>query len=322
MVDKKIQTIFHGGIREGDFLPKRDYFNSNLHKPLGRERIYIVNEASKICINHINEELKDNFFNLHGPLIGNDERIGDHTISIYTSEIDNFLKYPTEEYEFRRFLLDEDKKNIYFWTYHLGGYVEKQNWDANAYICSGQIRKALFILSDFILSYFSWWSIFQGGFIIHSASIIKDGKAYLFFGPPESGKTTICKLSSLLNLKIISDEYSMVLKSINGYRVYRPIQRKSLTILDDWSKGYPIAGIYRLAQAKEHTIEKLPKPIIISEILANLLFAHGYNVLGRKAMDNACDIVENIDYGKLHFRKDYYFWEVLEKNVPFRKNTD
>lgn len=322
MVEKKVQIIFYAGIKEGDFLPKRDYFDSNLHKPLGKEKIYIVNEASKICINQINEELKERFLDSHGPLIKYDESIENHTINIYTSEIDNFLKYPTSEYEFRRFLLDEDDKNIYFWTYHLGGYVEKENWNANAYICSGQIKKSLFILSDFILSYFSWWSIFQGGFIMHGASIIKDAKAYLFFGPPETGKTTICKLSSLLNLKIISDEYSMVLRSTDGYRVYRPIQRKSLTILNDWSRGYPIAGIYRLAQAKKHTIQKLPKPIIISEILANLLFAHGYNVLGKKAMDNVCDIVEKVDHGKLHFRKDYYFWEVLEKNANFRKNTD
>jgi hypothetical protein len=317
MNEEKISVKYYGGIREGDFLPKIDYFSSKLHKPFGKEKIYIVNEFQTICLSQITPEIKTEFINLHGPLIDQSKNKYDNLINIYGCEIDSFLKFPVDEYEFRRFLLQEDNDYIYFWTYHLAGYVEKNSWNANAYLCIEQAKKALFILNDFILSYLAWFSIFHGGFILHGASIIKNGKAYLFFGPPEAGKTTAARLSFSLDLNIISDEYSMVLLNGDEYKVFRPPQRKSLTRLENWQKGYPIGGIYKLVKAKEHKVEKIPKPIMISELLANLLFAHGYNVLGKHAIDNICKMVDKIKYGKLHFKKDYYFWEVIEQDVNF-----
>ncbi len=322
MNEEKNSLIFYGGIKEGDFLPKVDYYKNNPYKALGNEKIYIANEINKVCISQITKEIKNNFLNLHGPLTRNNTNEYNQLIKVYACEIDNFLKFPVEGYEFRRFLLDEDNDYIYFWTYHLAGYVEKRSWNTDIYFCRQQINKASFILNDFILSYFAWWSIFQGGFIIHAASVLKDGKAYLFFGPPEIGKTTICRLSISLGLNIISDEYSMLLNVNNNYKVFRPPQKKSITHLDDWQKGYPIAGIYKLVQANEHFIEDIPKPIIISEILANLLFAHGYNVLGKYAIENSINIINKVDYARLHFKKDKYFWEVIEKNVNFKKNTN
>ena len=144
---------------------------------------------------------------------------------------------------------------------------------------------------------------------MHGASIVRDNKAYIFFGPSGSGKTTVSKLSS--HLDVISDEYSMVLKMTDDFITYRPPQKKSITRLENWQTGVPLAGIYRLKQDTRNYIEEVSPVHMVSEILANLLFAHGYNVLGTTAIANAHSIISAAHYGILHFKKESTFWEVI-----------
>ncbi|OGF62384.1 MAG: hypothetical protein A2Y62_17195 [Candidatus Fischerbacteria bacterium RBG_13_37_8] len=295
--------------REGDFLPRIDYFCTNCHKPFGKETIAFKQANTKICIANLTKEVKQYLFNVHGPLIETNSQQCDKVLEIYTAEIDSFLKFPTDSYEYRRFILDQDQNYIYFWTYHLAGYIDKSTWKACAFLCNEQTQKSAFLINELILGYFAWWSIFHGGLMMHGASIVRDQKAYIFFGPSGAGKTTISRLSE--HLKIISDEYSMISKINSSYFVFRPPQKKSITRLDNWQEGFPLAGIYRLIQSNERFIEKIPKALMISEILANLLFAHAYNVLGLHAVANAAAILGTTENGMLHFKKDQFFWEVI-----------
>jgi len=295
--------------KEEDFLAKYNFFESARINPLGNTFVDLNIGNAVIRINNIQGHIKNELIKAQGPFIAEKLSNYEFNISFYEIENEYFLRYPKERYEYRRFILGEDERYYYFWTYHLAGYLDKEKFNGKAFLCKAQKQKTFFILNDFLLSYCSWWSIFQGGCIIHGASIIKEGKVYIFFGPPGIGKTTVCKLSA--GMEIISDEYSMVLEKEGKYYVYRPPQKKSITRLKDWSVGFPLEGIFRLKQDNYTYLEEIPSPFIVSELLANLLFAHAYNVLGNRALINAISIIRNIKSGILHFRKDSEFWEVI-----------
>ena len=309
MQSSAFDLVFHPFPREGDFLPRIDYFLNNAHKPLGQEKVILNHAYNKTCIFNLNKEVKNHLCSMHGPLIDNHGSTFSNRIDVYAAEIENFLKFPSKTYEYRRFLLHEENEYIYFWTYYLAGYLDKNLLNAAAYLCNSQLDKSIVLIDDFLLAYLAWWSIFNKGFIIHGASVIRENKAYIFFGPSGSGKTTVSKLSS--HMDIISDEYSMVLKIEDGYFVYRPPQKKSITRLENWQKGIPVAGLFKLRQDNQNYIEEISSAQMVSELLANLFFAHAYNVLGTFAIANAHSLIRHTRYGILHFKKELAFWEVI-----------
>src|ERR1022692_260708 len=56
----------------------------------------------------------------------------------------------------------------------------------------------------------------QGGFLMHSASAIRNGKAFLFSGPSEAGKTTISRLAPP-DATLLTDEISYLRPDGAGY---------------------------------------------------------------------------------------------------------
>ena len=56
----------------------------------------------------------------------------------------------------------------------------------------------------------------QGGFLVHAASAIRDGKAFLFSGVSGAGKTTISRLAPP-DAKLLTDEISYVRREGNRY---------------------------------------------------------------------------------------------------------
>lgn len=295
--------------KKEDFLPQYDFFESAKINPLGDSFIDLIIGRAIIRINNIQQHIKNELIKAHGPFVAETISNYEFNISFYEIGHECFLRYPQDKYEYRRFILGEDEKYYYFWTYHLAGYLDKEKFDGKAFLCKDKKQKTFFILNDFLLSYCSWWSIFQGGCMIHGASIIKEGKVYIFFGPSGIGKTTISKLSE--GIEIISDEYSMVIEKDKKYYVYRSPQKKSITRLKDWTVGFPLEGLFRLKQDNSTYLEQISSSFIVSELLANLLFAHAYNVFGNKALINASSIIKNTKNGILHFKKDSDFWEVI-----------
>src|SRR5215469_8678309 len=59
----------------------------------------------------------------------------------------------------------------------------------------------------------------RGGFLMHSASAIRNGKAFLFAGVSGAGKTTISRLAPA-DVTLLTDEISYVREQSAGYIAY------------------------------------------------------------------------------------------------------
>ncbi len=59
----------------------------------------------------------------------------------------------------------------------------------------------------------------QGGFLLHAASAVRNGKAFVFAGVSGAGKTTLSRLAPA-DADVLSDEISYVRKEAGGYYAY------------------------------------------------------------------------------------------------------
>ena len=66
-------------------------------------------------------------------------------------------------------------------------------------------------IENFLRVLYSWLCIYKDALLIHSAGVIKGGKAFVFFGPSRSGKTTMARLS--LDHTVLSDDLVIIKKN-------------------------------------------------------------------------------------------------------------
>lgn len=149
----------------------------------------------------------------------------------------------------------------------------------------------------------------QGGFLLHSASAIRNGQAFLFAGISGAGKTTISRLAPQ-DATLLTDEISYVRKQGNGYVAYgTPFTGELAKIGENTSA--PVAALYLLAQGAENRIDPVAAADAGRELLANTLFFAEDAEFVRLAFQAACDFVDRVPVYRLTFVPDARVWEMI-----------
>jgi hypothetical protein len=149
----------------------------------------------------------------------------------------------------------------------------------------------------------------QGGFLLHSASAIRNGKAFLFAGVSGAGKTTISRLAPP-DATLLTDEISYVRKQDNGYMAYGTPFTGELAKLGENAVA-PVAALYLLAQGPENRIEPVSVADAGRELLANMLFFAEDPDFVHHAFQAACDFVHLVPVRRLTFVPDARVWEMI-----------
>lgn len=149
----------------------------------------------------------------------------------------------------------------------------------------------------------------RGGFLLHAASAIRNGKAFLFAGVSGAGKTTISRLAPP-DATLLTDEISYVGKSGNGYVAFgTPFTGEMAKIGENTSA--PVAALYLLAQGPENRIEPVNAADAGRGLLANMLFFAEDQELVQRAFTAACDFVDRVPVHRLTFVPDARIWELI-----------
>ena len=149
----------------------------------------------------------------------------------------------------------------------------------------------------------------RGGFLMHSASAVRNGKAFLFAGVSGAGKTTISRLAPP-DATLLTDEISYVRKQDGGYFAYGTPFTGELAKLGE-NVSAPIAALYLLAQGSENRIEPLAAGEATRELLANLLFFAEDQDLVQSTFHSACAFVDRVPVCRLTFVPDARVWELI-----------
>jgi len=183
----------------------------------------------------------------------------------------------------------------------------------------------------------------EGGFLVHAASAIRNGSAFLFAGASGAGKTTISRLAPP-DVVLLTDEISYVRSQKSGVRSQESgakgqeaeplVNRRSTTTRHSSlvtchcymafgtpfagelarigeNLQAPVAGLYLLAQGRENRIESLSKADAARALLRNILFFAEDAELVRLVFQSALDFVSRVPVRRLVFAPDSRVWELI-----------
>jgi len=149
----------------------------------------------------------------------------------------------------------------------------------------------------------------DGGFLLHAASVIRRGKAYLFSGVSGAGKTTIAKLAPSDGI-LLTDEISYVRKEDGSYFAYGTPFSGELQRVGE-NVAAPIGAIYLLAQGKENRIDAVPRAEAVRALMGNVLFFAEDGALVESLFNSTCECVARVPVSRLTFVPDPRVWELI-----------
>jgi hypothetical protein len=154
----------------------------------------------------------------------------------------------------------------------------------------------------------SWQLLSNQGFLLHAATVIRDGKAYIFTGRSGAGKSTVASLSP--KGSVLTDEISLLRRENGVWHAYgTPFWGEFRAAGSNTSA--PVAGIFRLLQAPENRVTPLGPMATLRALLPNVLFFSAESDANRRLLEILSQAVAEISGYNLAFRKDSAFWEVL-----------
>jgi hypothetical protein len=149
----------------------------------------------------------------------------------------------------------------------------------------------------------------EGGFLLHAASAIRNGKAFVFAGVSGAGKTTIASLAPL-DATLLTDEISYIRKVGDQYVAFGTPFTGELGKLGE-NVSAPIAALYLLEKGPRNHIAPVTAPEANRAFLSNVLFFAEDQELVRSVFRSACEFVDQVPVYRLTFLPDSRVWEML-----------
>jgi hypothetical protein len=154
----------------------------------------------------------------------------------------------------------------------------------------------------------SWVLLRHTGFLLHAATVVRNGRAYVFTGRSGAGKSTVASLSP--SGSVLTDEISLLRRENGEWRAYgTPFWGEFRAT--GLNSSAPVAGIFGLMQARENIIEELCPVGTLRSILPNVLFFSEEPAANQRLLEILGQAVKEISGYTLAFRRDKTFWEVL-----------
>ncbi len=149
----------------------------------------------------------------------------------------------------------------------------------------------------------------EGGFLLHAAGVVRNGKAFLFSGVSGAGKTTIAGLAPA-DAALLTDEISYVVKKSGQYFAFGTPFAGELARIGENVRA-PIAEVYLLAQGNENKIEPMDSAVAANCLLRNTLFFAEDPCLVKTVFQSVCEFVGKVPVRRLTFLPDARVWELI-----------
>lgn len=157
-------------------------------------------------------------------------------------------------------------------------------------------------LDAFLRSFISSLLLRSGGFMLHSAGLVKNGRAYLFLGRSGAGKSTLSKLAAAAGCEVISDEINLLRPERGRFMVHgSPFWGEMRA--DGRPGRWLLGGVYLLKKSRGNAVTSCGSGEALKLLLRCLLnFERGPGVSGR-VLHNAAALLKKNKFARLEFSK-------------------
>lgn len=157
-------------------------------------------------------------------------------------------------------------------------------------------------LDAFLRSLISFLLPREGGFMLHSAGIVKNGKAHLFLGKSGAGKSTLSKLAAAAGVEVISDEINLLRLEKGRFRVYgSPFWGEMRA--DGRPGTWPLGCIHLLGKARENRLSACSGGEALKLLLRCLVNFDKSPRAAELALENASRLLSKAKFDRLEFSK-------------------
>lgn len=155
----------------------------------------------------------------------------------------------------------------------------------------------------------SMLAIREGGFLLHAASLARNGRAFVFTGVSGAGKSTISECAPP-DAALLSDEVSYIRPSGCGYNAYGTPFTGELARLGSGMSA-PVATVNFLEKGSLNKVEPLEKSEAARRLMRNVLFFGGDGKLVRQVFASVCDFLQAVPAQRLVFQPDARVWDLF-----------
>lgn len=150
----------------------------------------------------------------------------------------------------------------------------------------------------------------EGGFLLHGASAIRNGRAFLFSGVSGAGKTTISSLAPK-DAILLTDEISYVRRDGESYRACGTPFAGELARLGE-NASAPITRLYFLAKGPDNRIDPIDPADALRMLLRNVLFFADDAGLVEMVFRSAFEFLARVPAFRLTFYPDARVWDLIQ----------
>jgi hypothetical protein len=149
----------------------------------------------------------------------------------------------------------------------------------------------------------------RGGFLLHAASAVKNGVAFVFSGVSGAGKTTISSLAPA-DVHLLTDEVSYIVPSESGFLAYGTPFCGELARNGE-NTFAPLKCVYLLAHGPANVISEISAPEAVRLLMRNVLFFAQDEALVRLVFQAVNHLVDTVPVRRLQFVPDSRVWETI-----------
>ncbi len=173
-------------------------------------------------------------------------------------------------------------------------------------------RIAQGVLANFLRVAYALLLVQHGGFLFHSAGMIRHGRGYVFYGHSGSGKSTISGLSRPY-ATLLSDDLVAVRRHDGIWQVHGTPFWGELRDHPKTNDRAPLRGLFSLVKDTAVWLEPLPPSQAVADVISSVPVTCKEPGLSTRLMDLCADLVAQVPCYRLHFTRDDSFWRAVDE---------
>jgi hypothetical protein len=287
-------------------------FFATARPPAGTARFGLGLSTIRIEIEGLHDALSDALRLRYGPYGDDGAPSGDAALRVRLAreERDYFIEPPGVP-EFNPIWLAVDDRQVRYMGHQVAGWFDTTARTGEILLARGTFEPELRAIENYLRCAVAWCAAEQGGALVHAASAIRDGKAYLFYGESGAGKSTLSAVSR--RGRVVSDDLSLVLPRPGG-----GLDLVGSPFRGTYEEGepvvgrFPLAAGFRIVKDVRAEVRSVPRAVAFGQLVGNLTFV-------AEAFRERPDLFASVEaafaaipLSHLHFAKNDSYWDAID----------